>query len=71
MTDVEADLYDKRTVQFKNLTGRVYITAESSHYLGDFLDAAKSNNNGQESSYWGFGGSSAMERASDLMRGQY
>ena len=67
MTDVEANLYDKRTVQFKNLTGRVYITAESSHYLGDFIDADGNNDN--EGSYWSFGGGTRKERASELMRG--
>lgn len=34
--DVVSGIYDKRFVQFKNITGKVYLTAEASHYLTDF-----------------------------------
>lgn len=55
--DVNGDVYDKRSVQFKNLTGRVYLTATASHYLQDHVGA----NSDQKASSW-FGSSSASQR---------
>jgi len=61
-SDVLAGLYDKRTVQFNNITGKVQLTAEATHYLLDFTGGGKSEG------IWGFGG---KERASSVMRGDY
>ena len=66
--DVNMDVYDKRSVQFKNLTGRVYLTATSSHYLADHV--GKNSNNNEGSNSW-FGGSSKKELARDAMKGGY
>ena len=41
--DVVAGVYDKRTVKFQNVTGRVYVNAEASHYLTDFTKQTKSS----------------------------
>jgi len=69
--DAFSGLYDKRSVQFKNLTGRVYLTAEASHFIDDFT--SESNLGKKEEgggSIWGkFSGSSKKVKASDVMRG--
>ena len=69
------DIYDKRIVQFKNLTGRVFLTATASHYLEDFSGktTSKESANGGSSSW--FSGSSSntskKESARNVMKGVY
>lgn len=72
--DAFSGLYDKRSVQFKNLTGRVYLTAEASHFIDDFTSGSNSAGKKEESggSIWGgFSGSSKKVKAGDVMRGEY
>ena len=59
-------MYDKRTVQFKNITGRVYLNAKASHYLDDFTGRS----NGQDGGLFSFGGSSS-DSARNLVKGVY
>lgn len=58
--DAFSGLYDKRSVQFKNLTGRVYLTAEASHFIDDFTSESDSAGKKESGgSIWGgFSGSS-------------
>jgi hypothetical protein len=58
--DVLSGVYDKRTVQFKNITGKVYLTAESSHYLADFTQKKGDSGSWLKSS---------KQNAKDVMRG--
>ena len=71
--DVNSGLYDKRSVQFKNLTGRVYITADSSHYIDELTKGGLQKGEKDEGSLWGgfSGGSSKKVKARDVMRGAY
>ena len=65
--DVLSGLYDKRTVQFNNITGRVILTAEASHYLERYTGQARSGEKG----LFSFGGGSKRDKASNLMQGPY
>ena len=38
-SDVLSGIYDRRQIQFNNVTGRMYVTAEASHYLTAFTSA--------------------------------
>ena len=72
LVDVNSGLYDKRSVQFKNLTGRVYITADSSHYIDELTKGGSKKGDKDEGSLWGgFSGSSKKVKAKDVMRGAY
>jgi len=64
---VLSGLYDKRAVQFKNITGKVYIKAEATHYLDDFTGGRS----GQKDGLWSFGGGSKGEKARNLMKVVY
>ena len=68
--DSLSGIYDKRSVQFKNITGRLYLKAHTTHYLEDFnrYDGDGTKKNG--GSIWGFGGSKSS-KASDVTKGVY
>lgn len=53
--DALSGVYDKRTVQFKNITGRMYLKAESTHYLDDFSGKGSAGKK-ESGGIFGFGG---------------
>ena len=67
-TDVLSGAYDKRTVQFNNLTGRMYLSAEATHYFGDYSTTEKAEEKG---GFFSFGSSSSKDLASNIMQGVY
>ena len=64
--DTLEGIYDKRQVQFKNITGKVYLSAKASHYFEDFTGSA----DGQEGGIFGFG-SGSKDKAKNIVKGVY
>jgi len=68
--DALTGLYDKRTVQFKNITGRMHLKAESTHYLDDFSGHGSTEKKNSGGGIFGFGGSKG-DSAKDAAHGVY